>query len=135
MFPQRLQIQNARLNAEMRTLKGTGASKQAQAGRVALSTISMDAATEEKKRLAGYRNHGRHLAALSELWIKESSLRWPYPQCLQSLGPWHPERYASNSAWEDGIVAELYSFLPESCHELIEHSALFSKMVCSDLFN
>ena len=116
-------------------MKGTGASKQAQAGCTTSSTVSTDAATEDKKRLAGYRNHGRRLAALSELWIKESSLRRPYPQRLWSLGPWHPERCASDSAWEDGIVAELYFFLPESCHELIEHSALFSKMVRGDLFN
>lgn len=38
-----------------------------------------------------------------------------------------------NAAWEEGIIAELYFFLPESSHQLIEHSAIFTKMVCRQL--
>ena len=122
---------NAQLDAELRTLKGMGATGHAQPGSAALSTISADGATDqEASHLRAYRNHGKCFAALSELWVKGSVLKQLYPQHLQSLGPWHPERWANDSAWEDGIIAELYFFLPESCHELIQHSALFKTTVC-----
>ena len=121
---QRLQIANARLNAELRTLRGTGAASAASS-----TTSTKAAATEETLLHRSYRNHGKRFAAPSELWINGSILRRPYPERFRSLGLWHPERWANDTAWEEGTVAELYSILPESCHDLAENSPLFAKMV------
>ena len=122
---QRLQITNARLNAELRMLRGTGAASAASS-----ATSTKTAATEETLLHRDYRNHGKRFAALSELWVNGSVLRRPYPERFRSLGPWHPERWTDNTVWEEGTVAELYSILPESCHDLAENSPLFAKMVC-----
>jgi len=127
-FPQRLQIANAQLSAEVRTLKATGTSKNAKDGGDTFLAIPIVEA-DRKVLQRGYSNHGKCFAALSELWVRASALRKPYPQRLRDLGPWHPDRCTDNATWEEGIVAELYFFLPDSCHQLIKHSAVFSKLV------
>ena len=129
-----MQIANAQLNAEVRALKAAGAGNPAQTGSAASSTISTATASVTAVTTRAYRNHGKRFAALSELWVKGSTLRRPYPERFRSLGPWHPQRWVNNAAWEEGIVAELYHILPESCHSLIEELALFSKEVCDQLF-
>ena len=117
------------MSAEVRVLKATGSSKSANGSGDALSAIP--AAEADRKIIRrGYRNHGKRFSALSELWVKKSALGKPYPERLRLLGPWHPERIANNAAWEEGIVAELYFYLPTSCHEQIEHSTVFSTLVC-----
>lgn len=118
----RLQIENSHLSAEVRALRGAGA------GSTASSTTS--AARPEKDLVKAYHaNLGKRFAALSKLWVKESLLGRPYPQRFESLGPWDPKRCLTKAAWEEGTVAELYFFLPESCHELIAGSTAFSKSV------
>ena len=79
-----------------------------------------------------YRGFGKCFAILSEVWMWGSLLRCPYPTELRSLGPWHPRQCASDAAWDEGTVAELYHLLPSSCHEFIENLALFSDEVCEN---
>ena len=118
---QRLQIQNAELNAELRTLKSSSA------GSLSTTPVTAAAGTDPLHRT--YRNHGKRFAALSELWVKSSALGCPCPQRLESTSPWQHENLANRAAWEEGIVAELYYFLPQSCHVHIEESPVFGKMV------
>ena len=118
----RLQIENSHLSAEVRALRGAGAGS-------AVSSTTSVVRTEKDLVKTHHSNLGKWFAALSELWVKESLLGRPYPQRFESSGPWDPERCASNAAWEEGTVAELYFFLPESCHKMIAGSPAFAKSV------
>lgn len=109
------------MSAELRALKGAGSFRQ--------STAPMTATADERAAHCVLRNHGKRFAALSELWVKRSAFGHPCPEYLETLGPWPPERLANRGAWEEGIIAELYFFLPQSCHDQIEGSPTFVRMV------
>lgn len=127
MLPQRLQIENAKLAAENRTLKSTDTSKL---GRTFNPTSSTTAKANPDQLLhCEYRGVGKRFAVLSDLWVQHSILRKPCPPRFQPLDPWDSRRCADDAAWDEGNIVELYFLLPKSYHELIERSALFSKMV------
>ena len=136
--PQRLQLENARLNAAVKKLKVRGASGQAVPDNAMAaisvttsSTISGTTTTNQDTSLhRDYSSFGKRFAVLSELWVQRSILRQPNPLRFQSSGPWDPERCRSDAAWNEGIIAELYSLIPERFHEHIEHSPVFSTKVC-----
>lgn len=141
MSLQRLQIEAAKLNAEIRALKSGSGIRQSHAISSASSTIS-DSATPVSDATApdhdnalhrDYRGLGKCFVILSELWVRRSLLRRPCPPDLQSVGPWHPARCTNDAAWDNGIIAEFYFLLPSSYHEFIENSALFSEEVCTNL--
>jgi hypothetical protein len=129
---QRLQIETTKLKAENKALKSKSNIRQGHTAISSASSAVSDAATnpEEKARLAEFRGLGKRVAILSEIWLRRSLLRQPCPTDLQSLGPWHLGRCENAAAWDDGIVAELYHFLPSPFHEALENSALFSEQVC-----
>ena len=126
--PQELQREASKLRAENRALKSTRPAKESQACSTA-SSVSLASHQEDDATIHGYRSAGKRFVLLSDLWPKESVLSLPYPPRLKSLGPWHSGRSASDAAWNEGNVAELYELLPERYHELIEHSALFADEV------
>ncbi|KAF9793538.1 hypothetical protein BJ322DRAFT_1017019 [Thelephora terrestris] len=120
-----LQREASKLRAENRALKSTRPAKDSRPCSTA-SSVSLATHQEDDATVRGYRSAGKRFVLLSDLWPKESVLRLPYPPHLKSLGPWHSGRCASDAAWNEGSVAELYELLPERYHELIEHSALFA---------
>jgi hypothetical protein len=102
--------------------------KQADVGSVT-SSVSAITTNEDKKTLKTFQEAGTRITLLSELWPKRSLLRQPPPPNLPPSAPWHPERLESDAAWALGNVAELYHFVPEFNHEVLEHSALFATVV------
>jgi len=78
---QQLQIVNAELSAEVRTLKAAGASKSAKGGGGQLAIPVAEAVLHHD-----FWNNGKRFAALSELWVKASALKQPYPQHFRLLG-------------------------------------------------
>lgn len=132
--PQELQREASKLRAENRALKSTRPAKESQASSTA-SSVSLAVHEEDDATTRRYRSAGKRFVLLSDLWPKESVLRLPYPPRLKSLGPWHSGRCASDTAWNEGSVAELYELLPECYHELIEHSALFTEQVCDRILS
>ena len=119
---QRLQLENAKLSAEVRTLKGTAVGS--------ISSTTSTAVAGKDPSHSEYRNLGKKFATVSELWVKSTALGHPFPERFRSSGPWNPERFTSNVACEEGIVAELYFFLPASYHDLIGGSTVFKQAVC-----
>ena len=103
-------------------MKGTGAGST-------ISSTASTSVTEKDPSHREYSNLGKKFAALSELWVKSTALGRPLPERFRSSGPWDLERLTSNVAWEEGIVTELYFFLPASYHDLIEGSPAFKKVV------
>jgi hypothetical protein len=127
--PQMYQIENAKLRAEIRSLKGTSRTS----GPVSSASSIVPAGQDEDNSLhLEYRGLGKRFAILSELWMRPSLLKQPCPSYLQTLGPWHSRRCADDAAWDDGIISELYFLLPGPYHELIESSPLFSDQVCTN---
>ena len=120
-----MQVETAKLKAENRALK----SGQGRSPRPAAEVPIQDRTLHRE-----YRGLGKRFAVLSDLWVRRSILRRPYPPLLRSLGPWNSGRCATDAAWDSGNVAELYTLLPEPYHDLIENSPLFSEMV-SELFS
>ena len=135
MSSQRLQIETARLRAEVRTLKSTSGTNQttiSSASSAVSDTAAPDQDDDNASNFAKYRGLGKRFAIISELWVRSSLLRRPCPIDLRSTNPWHARRCANDAAWDDGIVAELYFLLPGPYHEFIEGSARFSSEVCEE---
>ena len=128
---QRLQVESAKLKAEIRNLKSMGHAGQDRAlSSASSSTLGVVTTNNENKlRHTEYRSLGKRFAILSELWVSPSILKLPRPTNLDTLDPWDPSRCANDQAWNNGIVTELYHFLPGSYHEFIGESATFSKQV------
>lgn len=130
---QRLQIETARLKADISTLKTITSVNQGHVVTSASSALSDTTTPDQDKRLRiEYRGLGRRFAILAELWVQRSHLGRPCTINIQSSGPWDLGRCANNTAWDEGIVAELYFFLPSRYHEFIENSELFSAEVCQN---
>ena len=72
---------------------------------------------------------GRLFCVLNEIWVRKFHLRQPYPEGLRQIGPWHSERYRSDQSKRDGVVAELYKFVPLHFHQYLEGSHFFAKKV------
>ena len=72
---------------------------------------------------------GRLFCALNEFWVRRNHLRKKYPEDLRELGPHHLGRYRNDRSKRDGVVAELYDFVPLRFHEHLEGSHLFADKV------
>ena len=126
MLPQQLQVETTNLKAQIRVMKSATTTSQSHAISSASSATSViTTADQDSTSHLEYRGFSKCFAILSKLWMRRSLLRCPYPIGLWSLGPWHPGWCASDAAWNEGTIGELYHLLPSSCHEFIENSALF----------
>ena len=68
---------------------------------------------------------------LAELWVDESALGWPYPTTMEHISPWSPDHYDGTTSKQDGVMAEIYAYVPEEFHKLIHISPQFSSTVCT----
>ena len=73
---------------------------------------------------------GRAFCTLDKLWINLSYLGQPYPEALCDIGPWHSTRYRNDQTKREGIIAELYDFIPSHFHKHLEKSPFFATKVC-----
>ena len=74
---------------------------------------------------------GRHFCAFNKIWVRPSHLCKPYPEDLREVGPRHAACYTNDKTKQDGVVAELYKFVPEDFHMYLESSPFFAKQVCA----
>ena len=70
---------------------------------------------------------------INKIWVHPSHLYQPYPNHLHDIGPQHPGCYSNSQAKYDGVVAELYNFVPPHFHIYLEGSKSFSEKV--SMFN
>ena len=126
---QKLQIENAEYQHQLRKFSsGTTSSASSPAVSVALSATPLNL-------LEWYREDfdqlGRSFCIFNELWVCRSHLCKPYPEGLRQDGPRHPKHYSNNQTKCDGIIAELYDFVPLRFHKYLEGSGFFTKKVCA----
>ena len=74
---------------------------------------------------------GRSFCVLYEIWPRPAHLTQPFPESLQEIGPWHPQRYRNDQSKREAIVAEIYNFVPVHFHEFLEAAPSFSAKVCA----
>ena len=73
------------------------------------------------------------ICTLDELWINLSHLGQPYPEALCDIGSWHSTHYCNDQMKYEGIIAELYNFIPSHFHkQLILRNIV---IICQKLSN
>ena len=122
---QKLEIQNAKYRHDLRKFTSSASPSASSAGSVPVLPNPLEPHAEDFDKL------GRSFCVLYEVWVQQGHLRQPYPENLRELGPWHPHRYTNDRTKNEGVVAELYSFVPSKFHEHLETSHFFSKKVCA----
>ena len=123
---QRLDLENAELRLQLRKLSSgtpSSATPPASVASVARPPNPLEDHAKEFKEL------GRAFCALNEVWVQPSHLSQPYPESLREIGPWHPERYRNDQTKREGVVAELYDFVPAKFHKYLEGSPFFAGKV------
>ena len=72
---------------------------------------------------------GRSFCVLYEIWPRPAHLSQPFPETLQEIGPWHPQRYRNEQSKREAIIAEIYNFVPAHFHKFLEAAPSFSAKV------
>jgi len=72
---------------------------------------------------------GRGFCVISEVWVPPTALNQPYPERLRDIGPYHDTRYDDERSKREGVVAELYGFIPAKYHKHLEGSPFFTDKV------
>lgn len=134
---QKLEIENADLRSQLRQLSsGTASSTSSSnsAARSPASTTNPSASAASpphplEDHAKDFDQLGRSFCTLNELWVHPSHLGQPYPENLREIGPWNSARYHDNQTKHDGLIAELYDFLPLQFHKHLEGSPFFANKV------
>lgn len=71
---------------------------------------------------------GRMFSVMGAPWMDSSSFKVPFPV---NLPPYEPQRYATEAARQQGIVAELFYLVPKGFHNMMQETAWFSETVSS----
>jgi hypothetical protein len=69
---------------------------------------------------------GRMFAVMYEPWVEDGLFQQPRPEKSSN----DPERFKSEKAKEEGIIAELYEAVPEKLHRMLEDQSHFKTVVC-----
>ena len=121
---QKLQIENSGFRQQLRQFTSGSISGVSSPGSDATPSTPLEKHGDEIDQL------GRFFCILNEIWVRPSHLRQPYPEHLRNVGPRHPGHYGNDRAKHDGVVAELYDFIPPHFHVFLEGSKSFSDKVC-----
>ena len=120
---QELQIENAELRKQVRQSTSSAVTSASSSAAASATPDPLGQHSEDFDKL------GRHFCAFNEIWVRPHHLRQPYPESLRELGPRHPARYTNDQTKQDGVIAELYNFVPPDFHEYLQSSPFFAKKV------
>jgi len=69
---------------------------------------------------------GRKFFVMGEPWVDPQSFQLPCPTDVTANGA---ERFATESCIQEGIIAELYAFVPKRLHQAMQDTSYFSEKV------
>ena len=72
---------------------------------------------------------GQGFCVISEVWVPPTVLNQPYPERLRDIGPYHDTRHNDERSKREGVVAELYDFIPAKYHKHLEGLPFFADEV------
>ena len=75
---------------------------------------------------------GRKFWVMGEPWVDQDCFGVP---CPIDITPISPQRYATDLSTKQGVIAELYAFVPEKFHKMMEEAPVFQERVCSTSIN
>lgn len=120
---QKLQIENSEFRQQLRQFTSGSSSSASSTG------VAPTPSNPLEQHAKDFDNLGRLFCVLNEIWVHSSHLRKPYPEDLREIGPRHPARYSNDQAKHDGVIAELYDFVPPRFHKYLEGSIFFANKV------
>ena len=123
---QDLQLQNSDLRKQMRESPSVVSSSASSAP----ASATTHPLVEFKK---DFDTLGRQFCTFHEIWVRPPHLRKPYPEGLRQTGPLDPSHYRNDQSKQDGVIAELYDFVPSRFHAHLERSPYFAKTVSAIL--
>jgi hypothetical protein len=123
---QELQIENIDLRKQLRLSSSGAVSSASSVASVTPNSVTPNPLEQYKK---DFDQLGRHFCTFNEIWVRSRHLRKPYPENLRKTGPRHPSRYSNDQSKQDGVVAELYEFIPNRFHTYLEGSPCFEQTV------
>ena len=122
---QKLQLENAEYRSQLRKFtSGSGS-----ISRTSSPASATNPPNPLEDRADDFNKLGCAFCVLNELWIHSSHLNQPYPENLRDTGPWHLERYRDEKTKHEGIIAEVYDFVPTHFHKYLEGSPFFANKV------
>lgn len=83
------------------------------------------------KETVGIEALGRMFCVMGAPWLDPIIFKSPRPQ---NLHPYKPERYASEAAIKQGLIAELFYVIPSKFHEPMQGTPWFRETVCCHLY-
>lgn len=119
-----VQLENGALRKKVRELKRKNAvflaSQPKRARNVMPTNPEIAQYRDEVSRL------GKKFGVMHELFITETEFNVPCP----AMKPDDPERYKNQGTMRDGIIAEVFAFVPSRLHALMENHHWFGATVC-----
>jgi len=120
---QKLQIENSGFRRQLRKFSSGAISSASSLASTAAPPNPLEAHAKTFGQLS------RGFCVLNELWVPPSHLNQPYPENLRDIGPQHSTRYRNDQTKREGIIAELYHFVPPQFHKNLEGSPFFANEV------
>jgi hypothetical protein len=70
---------------------------------------------------------GRKFWVMGEPWVDPDCFGVP---CPTDITPDSPQRYATPQSTKQGVIAELYAFVPRKLHKMMQDAPFFHERVC-----